>query len=208
MTTPLTVTHSGTMNITSFNSTSSTIDLSYGENTGIADKQEVITISGVDYQGLTINRTITINQKVLTYLEFIDTEKYIEPDTTTVTFRLRDYNMSNLTASFSGNVGIVSHSFTATAEGHLLTITTSNNSNQYNRTSTITVSGRDYYGNQKSVRATLTKYGLDGTIVLDPASRTIPKTGSTFIIGVNTSGITKSTITASSTGNVGISELV
>lgn len=208
MTTPLTVTHSGTMNITSFNSTSSTIDLSYGENTGIADKQEVITISGVDYQGLTINRTITINQKVLTYLEFIDTEKYIEPDTTTVTFRLRDYNMSNLTASFSGNVGIVSHSFTATAEGHLLTITTSNNSNQYNRTSTITVSGRDYYGNQKSVRATLTKYGLDGTIVLDPTSRTIPKTGSTFIIGVNTSGITTSTITASSTGNVGISELV
>ena len=202
MTLPLTVTHSGDMNITNFTYNGSTITVEYGENSSLIDRSETITVSGKDYQGLTVADSTTITQKVLTYLHFTTSQQTIYQAQTSVTFDISDVNVSNLQVSYSGTVGISNYVLTPNAGGHTLTLTVSPNNTSTLKTSTITVSGTDFYGTTKSTTATLNQLGLDGTIAVNPATKTIPKTGSAFTIGVTTDGITKSTMAASTSGSI------
>lgn len=127
MTLPLTVTHSGDMNITNFAYDGSTITVTYGENSSLIDRSETITVSGKDYQGLTVADSTTITQKVLTYLRFTNPQQTIYQAQTSVTFDISDVNVSNLQVSYSGNVGISNYVLTPTAGGHTLTLRTSAN---------------------------------------------------------------------------------
>lgn len=202
MTLPLTVTHSGDMNITNFAYDGSTITVRYGENSSLIDRSETITVSGKDYQGLTITETATITQKVLSYLRFTTSQKTITQAATSVSFVISDVNVSNIQVSYSGNVGISNYNLIPITGGHRLTLTTSANNTSTLKTSTITVSATDFYGATISATATLNQLGLDGTIAVNPSTKTIPKTGSAFTIGVTTDGITKSTMAASTSGSI------
>jgi len=207
MTLPLTVTHSGDMNITNFAYDGSTITVTYGENSSLIDRSETITVSGKDYQGLTVADSTTITQKVLTYLRFTNPQQTIYQAQTSVTFDISDVNVSNLQVSYSGNVGISNYVLTPTAGGHTLTLRTSANNTRWLKRSTITVSATNFYGATISATATLDQLGLDGLITLDPATRTIPKTGSTFVIGVGIEGIYSTTLNASYSGNIAFTGL-
>ncbi len=209
MTLPLTVTHSGDMNITNFAYDGSTITVRYGENSSLIDRSETITVSGKDYQGLTVADSTTITQKVLTYLRFTNPQKTITQAATSVSFVISDVNVSNIQVSYSGNVGISNYNLIPITGGHRLTLTTSANNTRLLKQSTITVSATNFYGATISATATLDQLALDGLITLDPATRTIPKTGSTFVIGVGTEGIySKTSLNASYSGDIAFTGLM
>lgn len=200
--------YTGTMNITNASISSSTLNVSYGANNGVIDKTATIKISGTDYQGLKVEATAGLIQSVLSYLNFIDTSKAIAQDATSVSFRISDLNVSNLEVSTSGSVVVTQNSFTSTSEGHLLTLTVAANNTRVSRSSTITVSAKDPYNNTITSTARLTQAGLDGLLTIDPTTRTVPKTGSTFVINVASDGIDTSTITATTSGNISFDGLV
>lgn len=163
--------HSGTMNITKFSVEGNQIVVEYGENRTTSDKVETITITGTDYQGLTITATATITQAPLSYIEFMDTEITLESTQSTANFRLEDFGVSNVTASFSGNVDITNYSFSKTSYGHILSVTTADNLEYVVKNTTITVSAIGQLGERLSTTAILHKNGKDGDITLSPTTK-------------------------------------
>lgn len=206
MTQPISITHSGDMNITGFAIDGSRIDVTYGENRSTVIKSETITVSGTDYQGLTITKTAVINQERLSYLEFLDTEKTIEQTESTVSFRIDDFNVSNLRFTYTGSVTITSYQFNARTGGHTLVLTTADNNERRIKTSTLTVTATDVKGNTLRTTAVLHKNGPDGIIVVNPTSLTIPKSPRLFTVNVTTGGITSDFMVTSS-GDVTFSTL-
>ena len=195
-------THSGDMDITNLTVSNNSLSVSYGANEGTVDKNETITISGKDYQGLLVTSTATIRQKVIYNLDFIETQKSIAQDATTVSFEISDRNVTNLKARGSGSVLITKYEFTDTSNGHLLTLTVSPNGTRVSRSSTITVTASDPYNGTLTTTASLNQAGLDGLLSLDPVTKTIPKTGSSFDIAVATDGIDTSTLRVSTSGDI------
>lgn len=200
--------HSGSMDITNLSISSNNLNVTYGANNGVIDKIETLTISGRDYQGLTVTSSATLRQRVISNLSFIDTNKAIAQDATSVEFRISDSNVTNLQVSTSGSVVVTNNTLTTTTGGHLLTLTVAVNNTRVTRSSTITVSASDPYGNTISSTARLTQASLDGLLTIDPTTKTVPKTGSTFVILVSTDGIDTSTISATTSGGINFDGLI
>ena len=116
------------------------MNVTYGANKGVIDKIETLTISGRDYQGLTVTSSATLRQRVISNLSFIDTDKAIAQDATSVEFRISDSNVTNLQVSTSGSVVVTNNTLTTTTGGHLLTLTVAVNNTRVTRSSTITIS--------------------------------------------------------------------
>lgn len=193
---PISVTHTGNMNITNFTISGNNVVVEYGENRGRTVLTETITATGADYQGLTITQTVTLNQEPLSVLEFIETEKTIDRETNTVTFRISDINVTNLRVSQTGDTSIISSAtLTETEEGHLLTVVTNDNPARAIKTVTFAVSGKAYNNTTLSSAAVLHKTGADGIITLSPALVTRPKTSGEFTIDVTSDGMDTSTFT-------------
>ena len=206
MTQPISITHSGDMDITNFAIDGSRINVEYGENRSTVIKSETITASGTDYQGLTITKTATINQERLSYLEFLDTEKTIEQTESTVSFRIDDFNVTNLQCTYSGSVSITGYSFSEREGGHILTLTTADNNERRIKTSTITVTATGVKGDTLTTTAILHKNGPDGIIEVNPSSLTIPKSPRQFSVDVTTDGITTELIISTS-GSISFSSV-
>lgn len=203
---PLTVSHSGNVNVTDFRYENGRITIAYGENTTQNERRETITVTGTDYQDTTITKTATLTQRVNSYLN-LTPDQTINQDQTSVEFNISDLNVSNLQVSYSGSVGISNYSLTEVSGGHKLTLTTTPNDTRSLRTSTITVSATNFYGASISSSVILTQIGLDGAITIDPTNRTIQKTGSSFVIGVSSEGIDTSTLNATTSGDISFSGL-
>ena len=201
MTQPISVTHSGDMDITNFTINGNNIVVEYGENRTAVNAVETIVVSGTDYQGLTITQTIVLTQEPLAYLEFVDTEKTIGPTESTVTFEINDLNVSNITVSYT-NTFITNYTLTTRTGGHLLTITTANNSEYVVKQSTITITGTSVKNETLRDTVLLKKNGPDGSINLDPDTKTITKTASSFPIGLTLLGVNSSTLSYSTSGDV------
>lgn len=169
--------HSGDMNITKFDISGDQIIVEYGENRSSEEKVETITVTGTDYQGLTITATATITQQPLSFIEFVDKEKTIGPTESVVEFRLDDFGVKNIQASFSGNVNIISYSFSTVTGGHILSITTGDNLEYVVKQSRITVTATGQKGENLSTTAILYKNGPDGNITLSPKTGYCPAEG-------------------------------
>lgn len=201
MTQPISITHSGDMDITNFAIDGSRINVEYGENRTTADKVETITVSGTDYQGLIITRTATITQQPLSFIEFVDDEKTIGPTESTVTFEINDLNVSNITVSYT-NTFITNYTLTERTGGHLLTVYTADNTQYVVKQSTITIIGTGTKGETLIDTVLLKKNGPDGSITLNPDAKTFTKTASEFTVGMTLLGVSANTISGILSGDV------
>lgn len=165
------ISHTGDMNITGFVLSGDKILIDYGENRTPNIKREEITISGIDYQGLTITSTVILEQEQLSYIEFVDKVKTIGPTESVVQFRIEDFGVTDINFSFNGNVNITNSVLSLAPNGHILTLTTADNPNYVVLHTTITVTARNNKGKLLMDTAELYKNGPDGEIILTPSRR-------------------------------------
>lgn len=169
-------------------------------------------VYGWDWQGDKIqSNSVTVIQEPLNYLEWTgETTKTIGPTEGSVQFLLSDFRVSNLTPSFNGNVQIGNYTITETTGGHILTVYTVDNPNYVVLHSTITVSGTNSYGETITTPTVvhLYKNGPDGSITVDPTSKTVTKTPIPFAVSLTNAGMDLNSITATGSGDVTFSNLL
>ncbi|MBO7712594.1 MAG: hypothetical protein J6S85_03440 [Methanobrevibacter sp.] len=203
--------YTGAAWLTATSAGSATITVTASENRTNADRTTTFYVTAYDWQGdLVTSNTVSLTQEPLNYLEWSgQTTKTIGPTEGSVQFLLSDFRVSNLTASFNGDVQIGNYTITETTGGHILTIYTADNPNYVVLHSTITVSGTNSYGETLTTDvAHLYKNGPDGSITLNPSSKTVTKTTSSFSVDITLAGMRFNTVFASNTGDVVIDNLI
>ena len=173
----LQVTSSGTMSITSavVNSSYDRVNVVYGANTSGSNKTATITVTGDDVYGNHKTASATIIQSgVGSSMTITPTSLTIGATQSTAQYTINVDGVSNLTATFGGEVVVNSHSFTTITAGSVyrLNVVTANNTTTTDKTSTVTVTGTNTLGQTVISRATLVKSGISGTsgIVVSPTS--------------------------------------
>lgn len=174
---PLRVRYSGTMSITSavVNSSYDRVNVVYGANTSGSNKTATITVEGEDIYGNQKSASATIIQSgVGSSMTITPTSLTIGATQSTAQYTINVDGVSNLTATFGGEVVVNSHSFTTITAGSVyrLNVVTANNTTTTDKTSTVTVTGTNTLGQTVISRATLVKSGISGTsgIVVSPTS--------------------------------------
>lgn len=172
----LQVTHSGTMSITSavVNSSYDRVNVVYGANTSGTTKNATITVTGQDIYGNQKSATASIVQSGIgSSITVNPTTLSLGATETTAQYSITVDGVSNLTATFGGEVVITSHSFTTITSGsaYRLNVVTANNTTSSPQTSTVTISGTNTLGETVIKRVTLVKDApSSGGIVITPSA--------------------------------------
>lgn len=173
---PLRVRYSGTMSITSavVNSSYDRVNVVYGANTSGSTKTATITVEGDDIYGNHKSATATIIQSGIgSSITVTPTTLSLGATETTGQYSITVDGVSNLTATFGGEVVITSHSFTTITSGSVyrLNVVTANNTTSSPQTSTVTISGTNTLGETVIKRVTLVKDApSSGGIVITPSA--------------------------------------
>lgn len=172
----LQVTHSGTMSITSavVNSSYDRVNVVYGANTSGSTKTATITVEGDDIYGNHKSASASIIQSGIgSSITVTPTTLSLGATETTGQYSITVDGVSNLTATFGGEVVITSHSFTTITSGsaYRLNVVTANNTTSSPQTSTVTISGTNTLGETVIKRVTLVKNApSSGGIVITPSA--------------------------------------
>ena len=209
MNTPLTVSVSGTVNVTNYSLQAE--DFGYylmvttANNTTANDLTSTFTVTGTDIFGTTRTATATLIKKAA------GGTITISPSTKTVTYEAGSttYTVTSsaivgeLTLSDSGEMPITS----ATLNNGTLTVVYPAATGYTNKSHYFVVGGTDGNGDRQSFTATLTQQHppITGTITLSPATRTINSSAGTTTFSLTTNDMDTSTLTVSHSGNVSIS---
>lgn len=167
---------SGTMSITSavINSSYDRVNVVYGANTSGSNKTATITVSGEDIYGNHKSASATIIQSGIgSSITVTPTTLSLGATETTGQYSITVDGVSNLTATFGGEVVITSHSFITITSGsaYRLNVVTANNTTSSPQTSTVTISGTNTLGETVIKRVTLVKNApSSGGIVITPSA--------------------------------------
>lgn len=170
--------------------TNNKLVLAFPVNSDTTAKQSFITLGGTGSNGNNVSATVSLTQRAVDgYLRFAESSKILNATETTVIYFIQAYGMSNVTASFSGTVGINSHSLEATTGGYNLTVVTLDNTTTTQQTSTITVTGTTTENRTLTTTATLIKRGVGGSITISPSTANVSYAAGTATFEVTTTNM-------------------
>lgn len=197
----LAVSYSGSSIIsTSFNSDKTVLTVNYSTNTTVATKTNTITVAGSDPNSHQTSAQATLIQTGIDPVLSADNISIGSSQANATAF-VQTNGVDNLSVSFSGNANIVSHTITSTVGGYNINLVTTDNLTNTPMVATATVTGTvtvgQYEGQTRTTTFTITKYGVEGVVVIDASTTTIRKDGATLEFDITLNNIDLSTVTAS-----------
>lgn len=187
-----------------FNSDKTKLTVTVGQNPNSSDRTINVVVSGTDTNGDNKSATAVITQYgVDPYISITPASRVIGSTVSSTSFSVSTYKVTGIEVEVEGTINITDYQLS----GNTLTITSTDNTDQFQKTALIVISGTDDLGDPIEARATLIKAGRGGGIVVN-GDYVIPSNAGSLAIEYGLEDIDPDTIVVSTSGDINVTGIV